>query len=365
MIEKKILEPGFEFFVAPFRTALRHYPIKDDGDIVLFLVEIISYPLIVGEFLLNCWADSASAFRKASGPDVLKGRKDRLCPKSQSSTLNRLLFVADLLSFVQPQILNLLILFVSGDEELWKGYFYAALLLATDMVSNLTRNQHLYVMFMTAYRIKAAVMSAVYRKALVVSNATRRERTTGEIVNLMSVDVNKIGDLVPFICILWGAPIQIAIALYFLWGILGPSSLASIGVMVLLIPINTVVTNKLKSYQISQMKSKDQRVKLMSEVLSGMKILKLYAWEPSFQNQVMKIREKEVQTLTSLAYAAAFNDFLFTCSQFLVTLVTFATFVFVDEKNVLDARTAFVALSLLNVMSKPLTMFPMVIVYGV
>ncbi|CAG7829867.1 unnamed protein product, partial [Allacma fusca] len=72
--------------------ALRHYPIKDDGDIVLFLVEVISYPLIVGEFLLNCWADSASAFRKASGPDVLKGRKDRLCPKSQSSALNRLLF---------------------------------------------------------------------------------------------------------------------------------------------------------------------------------------------------------------------------------------------------------------------------------
>lgn len=44
-----------------------------------------------------------------------------------------------------------------------------------------------------------------------------------------------------------------------------------------------------------------------------------------------------------------------------VSLVTFATFVLVDEKNVLDATTAFVSLSLFNILRFPLSMLPMMI----
>ncbi|CAG7720246.1 unnamed protein product, partial [Allacma fusca] len=54
-------------------------------------------------------------------------------------------------------------------------------------------------------------------------------------------------------------------------------------------------------------KKKDERVKLMSEILSGIKILKLYAWEPSYQAEVLKIREMEMKTLKAAAYASAFN----------------------------------------------------------
>ena len=42
------------------------------------------------------------------------------------------------------------------------------------------------------------------------------------------------------------------------------------------------------------MKQKDGRIKMMNEILNGMKILKLYAWEESFEQQVLDIREREV-----------------------------------------------------------------------
>ncbi|CAG7733788.1 unnamed protein product, partial [Allacma fusca] len=232
-------------------------------------------------------------------------------------------------------ILNILIMYVNGNEETWKGYFYAALLLVTDLLVTLGRNHHSYFMYMTNFRVKSALMSAVYRKALVISNTTRKEKTVGEIVNLMSVDTTKILELIPYINFLWSAPLQISLALYFLWMILGPSVLAGLGVMLLTIPFNAIITTQFRKYQIAQMKFKDERVKIMSEVLSGIKILKLYAWEPSFHN------------------------------EFLVTLVTFTTFVLVSDNNVLDARTAFVALALLNVMSTPLTAFPVVIIFAV
>jgi ABC-type multidrug transport system fused ATPase/permease subunit len=98
------------------------------------------------------------------------------------------------------------------------------------------------------------------------------ESTVGEIVNLMSVDVQKIMDLIPFINMIWSAPFQIGLAMYFLWGILGPSSMAGLGVMVLLLPANAVIAAKSRKLQITQMKKKDLRVKMMNEILSGIKV---------------------------------------------------------------------------------------------
>lgn len=94
----------------------------------------------------------------------------------------------------------------------------------------------------------------------------------GEIVNLMSVDVQKMMDCIPFINLVWSAPLQIGLALYFLWEILGPSSLAGLVVMLLLIPVNALIAAKAKVYQVAQMEKKDHRVKLMSEILSGIKV---------------------------------------------------------------------------------------------
>ncbi len=68
-------------------------------------------------------------------------------------------------------------------------------------------------------------------------------------------------------------------------------------VMLLMVPINILTGNKMKKYQKAQMLYKDQRVKLMDEVLNGMKVLKLYAWEPSFSEKLLATREQEVSAL--------------------------------------------------------------------
>ena len=97
--------------------------------------------------------------------------------------------------------------------------------------------------------------------------------------------------------------------------------------MVLLIPMNAFVAQKMKKYQFSQMTDKDKRTKLMDEILNGMKVLKLYAWEPTFEKKVLGIRAREISALKKSAYLNAFTTFLWTCAPFLVALVTFATFV--------------------------------------
>ncbi|KAG8311146.1 Canalicular multispecific organic anion transporter 1 [Homalodisca vitripennis] len=108
-------------------------------------------------------------------------------------------------------------------------------------------------------------------QALRISNTARKESTVGEVVNLMSVDAQRFMDLTAYLNMLWSAPLQISLALYFLWQTLGPSVLAGLAVMIILIPVNGWVANKVKNLQIKQMKNKDERVKLMNEILSGIK----------------------------------------------------------------------------------------------
>lgn len=79
-------------------------------------------------------------------------------------------------------------------------------------------------------------------------------------------------ELMAYLNMIWSAPLQISLALYFLWGILGPSVLAGLAVMIVLIPFNGLIANRVKTLQIRQMKYKDQRVKLMNEILNGIKV---------------------------------------------------------------------------------------------
>ena len=76
--------------------------------------------------------------------------------------------------------------------------------------------------------------------------------------------------------------------------------------MVLMIPLNAVAAKKMQKYQVAQMKKKDQRSRLMNEVLNGMKVLKLYAWERHFNKGVYDIRSEEMSYLLKAAYVQAF-----------------------------------------------------------
>ncbi|KAM9392165.1 multidrug resistance-associated protein 1 isoform 2-T2 [Pholidichthys leucotaenia] len=271
-------------------------------------------------------------------------------------------FIQDILMFVGPEILKLLIRFVNNSyAPSWQGYFYTALLFVCNCVQSLILQRYFHVCFVSGMRLRTAIIGAVYRKALVISSAARRTSTVGEIVNLMSVDAQRFMDLITYINMIWSAPLQVVLALYFLWQNLGPSVLAGVAVMVLMVPVNAVIAMKTKTYQVAQMKNKDNRIKLMNEMLNGIKVLKLYAWELAFNGKVSEIRESELRVLKKAAYLGAVSTFTWVCAPFLVALSTFSVYVLIDENNVLDAQKAFVSLALFNILRFPLNMLPMVI----
>ncbi|XP_037547246.1 canalicular multispecific organic anion transporter 2 [Nematolebias whitei] len=288
------------------------------------------------------------ALIKAFGPYFLIGSAFKL--------------LQDVITFVNPQLLRMLISFTKQqDVPDWWGYALAFLMFFTALLQTLILHHHFQYCFITGMHVRTAIIGAIYRKALVITNAAKRSSTVGEIVNLMSVDAQRFMDLTTFLNMLWSAPLQIMLALYFLWQNLGPSVLAGVAVMVLLLPFNAFIAMKTRAYQVEQMQYKDQRIKLMNEILNGIKVLKLYAWENSFKDKVLAIRQNELNVLRKTAYLGALSTMAWTSAPFLVALTTFAVYVTVDEKNILDAEKAFVSLSLFNILRFPLNMLPQVI----
>lgn len=154
-------------------------------------------------------------------------------------------FVHDVLMFAPPQILQLLIKFVDNStnqnenlldedgkpftverEPLWRGVFYALLLFTVAVIQTILSGQYNQRLSLVALRIRTAIIGIVYRKALILSNSAKKESALGEIVNIMAVDAQCFMDLLTYVNSIWSAPLQIGLALYFLWINLGPSVLA-------------------------------------------------------------------------------------------------------------------------------------------
>ncbi|XP_047410098.1 ATP-binding cassette sub-family C member 2 [Sciurus carolinensis] len=270
--------------------------------------------------------------------------------------------VYDILVFMNPQLLKLLISFVSDPNVYaWTGYLYAILLFVVALVQSLCLQSYFQLCFVMGMSVRTTIMASVYKKALTLSNLARKQYPIGETVNLMSVDAQKLMDVTSFLHLLWSTVLQIVLSIYFLWRELGPSVLAGVGVMVLLIPVNGILVTKNRSIQFNNMKHKDRRLKTMNEILSGIKILKYFAWEPSFKDQVHNIRKKELKNLRLFGQLQTLIILILQLAPVLVSVITFAVYVLVDSNNILDAEKAFTSITLFNILRFPLSMLPMMI----
>lgn len=270
--------------------------------------------------------------------------------------------IQDSLQFMTPMILKKLLSYMrSTTDPEWHGTLYAVLFLIVPTIQSLVLNNYFYHMQVIGVQIRTMLIGCLYRKALVLSGSARMQSTSGEIVNLMAVDSQRFQDLLLYLNLFWSAPFQISLAILLLYRELGWAVFAGIGSLALMLPINAYLASRSKRAQVKLMHTKDNRVKQMNEVLSGVKVIKLYAWENSFIANLFGLRAKELDSLKRILTLDAFQTFIWQCSPFIVAMVTFAVYVNIDDTHTLDAEKAFVSISLFNLLRFPLTMLPMLV----
>ncbi|XP_021527629.2 multidrug resistance-associated protein 1-like isoform X1 [Aotus nancymaae] len=269
---------------------------------------------------------------------------------------------ADILSFTSPLIMKQMIIFCEHSSDFgWNGYGYAMALFVVVFSQTLILQQYQRFNMLTSAKVKTAVNGLIYKKTLLLSNVSRQKFSTGEVINLMSADAQQLMDMTSNLNLLWSAPFQILMVISLLWQELGPAVLAGVAVLVFVIPINALAATKIKKLKKSQRRIKDKQIKLLKEILHGIKILKLYAWEPSYKNKITKIRDQELEFQKSARYLTVFSMLTLTFIPFLVSLATFRVYFLLNEENILTATKVFTSMSLFNILRIPLFELPGVI----
>ncbi|KAG8160600.1 hypothetical protein JTE90_018799, partial [Oedothorax gibbosus] len=188
----------------------------------------------------------------------------------------------------------------------------------------------------------------IFRKNLQVAMSARKDFPSGNLMNLLSVDVKRLQGFTIQAATLVSAPLKIFIIIFILWQYLGPSTLAGVAMIVVLLPISYYLSIIGERFSNKQMTSKDLRIKHLNEILNGIKILKLYAWEIPFGAKVSEARKAEIKWIRHSLLCFVVTTFVYYCAPFLVSLAGFATYLLSDERNILDPTRAFVSLTLMN-----------------
>lgn len=161
------------------------------------------------------------------------------------------------------------------DNKLHLGYAYAAAMLVAKMVEAICQSWHTHLMIRVALRIRAAVISAIYRKCLWLSGMGTSDTTTGRIQNLMASDAQFFLQFAPQMNNAFAAPIQIIVAFSWLGATVGASFLAGMGVILISVPMQGMIIAKYFKCQVLRLKLTDERVKLCNEMVQGMRVIKM------------------------------------------------------------------------------------------
>ncbi|XP_033313571.1 putative multidrug resistance-associated protein lethal(2)03659 isoform X2 [Bombus vancouverensis nearcticus] len=147
-----------------------------------------------------------------------------------------------------------------------------------------------------------ADIKRIFPSALRLSKTALGETAPGKVVNLVANDVNRFDLVSIFIHHMWSAPLSTLIIAYFLYIEAGYAGLIGIAAVFVVVPIQSY-TGKLSSkFRLQTAMKTDERVRLMDEIISGVQVIKMYAWEKPFCALIETARKLELQVVTKSAY---------------------------------------------------------------
>uniref|UniRef100_A0A6Q2X659 Cystic fibrosis transmembrane conductance regulator n=1 Tax=Esox lucius TaxID=8010 RepID=A0A6Q2X659_ESOLU len=266
----------------------------------------------------------------------------------------------EVIKVIQPVFLGKLIQYFekydpNDTDALYAALGYAAGVSLTTLVLAVMHHLYFYHVQRAGMKIRVAMCHMIYRKALCLSSTAMGKTTTGQIVNLLSNDVNRFDEVTIFLHFLWAGPLQAAAVLGLLWSEIGPSCLAGMAVLLILMPIQTMFGRLFSKFRSKTAALTDNRIRTMNEVVSGIRIIKMYAWEKPFSALVNEVRRKEISKIMSSSYLRGLNMASFFAASKIIVFITFTVYVLLG--NTISASRVFMAVSLYNAVRLTVTLF--------
>uniref|UniRef100_A0A2N9EGB8 ABC-type xenobiotic transporter n=1 Tax=Fagus sylvatica TaxID=28930 RepID=A0A2N9EGB8_FAGSY len=291
---------------------LEDVPQLDPGDSV-----VVGFPSFRNKFEAECGTINRVTTMKLVKALITLAWKDIL--------LTGLLVILNTLaSYVGPYLIDSFVQYLNGRRQYKnEGYVLVSVFFSAKITECLSQRHWYFKVQQVGVRVRSILIAMVYNKALTLSCQSKQGHTSGEIINVMTVDTERIGDFSWYFHDIWMVVVQLVIALLILYKNLGLASIAALFTTILVMLTNVPLGKLLEKFQGKIMESKDKRMKATSEILRNMKILKLQGWEMKFLSKIMELRKTEGGWLKKSFYATAMTTFFFQGAPTLVSVVTF------------------------------------------
>eukprot|EP00026_Physarum_polycephalum_P002096 Phypoly_transcript_02100.p1 GENE.Phypoly_transcript_02100~~Phypoly_transcript_02100.p1 ORF type:complete len:649 (+),score=53.87 Phypoly_transcript_02100:13-1959(+) len=269
-------------------------------------------------------------------------------------------FVQDMTVFVGPIALWGITEYVATPgASVLKGLMWVLVLFVGLIISSLASNFSVFITTRISHQIVVATTALLYRKTLQISSAEKVKFGTGAILNIIHTDAVRLGEALTKVHLIWAAPLQMLVALYLLWELLGGAMLAGFTVLLIMVPLNWAVTRKMLQFTKGMETQRDSRAKLMAEMLFGVRLVKFFNWESSFYGRLSNMREEELNQQKRASQARVGIVFVLTNSPLWAGIFSFL--VYTLSGNELTATKAFTSLALFNIIRIPFGVLPLLV----
>ncbi|OEL25167.1 ABC transporter C family member 7 [Dichanthelium oligosanthes] len=265
--------------------------------------------------------------------------------------------VYNVATYVGPYLIDSLVQYLNGDERYArKGPLLVLAFIFAKVFECLSQRHWFFRLQQAGIRARSALVAVVYQKGLALSSQSRQSRTSGEMINIISVDADRVGLFSWYMHDLWLVPLQVGMALFILYSTLGLASLAALGATLVVMLANVPPGQMQEKFQQKLMDCKDVRMKATSEILRNMRILKLQGWEMKFLSKIIELRKTETNWLKKYLYTSTLVTFVFWGAPTFVAVVTFGACMLMGIP--LESGKVLSALATFRVLQEPIYNLP-------
>ncbi|XP_038662587.1 multidrug resistance-associated protein 9-like [Scyliorhinus canicula] len=239
-------------------------------------------------------------------------------------------------------------------ENLVYGVGLCFALFTTEMGKSIFYSASWAINYQTAIRLKGAISTLAFVK--MVHLKSLNSISIGEAVNLLSTDGQQLFEAALYCPFIFGSPVLLISCTIYSYIILGPTALLGIVAIILLIPVQMLMAQLTTAFRHKAIGQTDTRVRLMSEVLTHIKLIKMYAWEKSFARSISDVRKDERKILEKAGYVQSVNNSVTPIVPMLATVLTLIVHTLLRFD--LTASTAFTVIAIFNAMKFALNTLP-------
>ncbi|KAK7462637.1 hypothetical protein BaRGS_00038317, partial [Batillaria attramentaria] len=232
----------------------------------------------------------------------------------------------------------------SGEVEVKWGLAYALGMLFCEVLRAVTMSMTWMINYQAGARARAAAMALLFRKILNLKGL--RDKTVGELVNMLGNDSQRIFELCSIGPMVLSGPVAMTAGCIYSVYYLGPWALVGCAVFISFYPFNAIISRLTAYLRRKCIFVTDRRVRVMNELLTCIKLIKMYAWEKPFAKKIADIRLQERGLLEKSAIVQSISTSTAGMVPVIAATLTFVALVSVG--NDLTAAQAFSFVALLN-----------------